>query len=159
VLPILAILITLCLPSPVLASEEPRSETRPSLERHFARHDVEGSFVLFDSKRSTFVRYRPERCAKKFIPASTFKIFNTLVALETGVVKDENIVLDWDGVERPIKAWNESQDLKTADNVYFFATNLESRDPEFKMYPVRRQITHAILEELDVLPLKEGSSN
>jgi beta-lactamase class D len=34
-----------------------------------------------------------------FIPASTYKIFHSLVALETGVVADEHTTLPWDGVD------------------------------------------------------------
>ena len=37
---------------------------------------------------------------QRFIPASTFKIFSALVALETGVIADISTVMPWDGVVR-----------------------------------------------------------
>lgn len=44
--------------------------------------------------------YNQERCVERFSPASTFKIFNSLVALETGVAEDDALVLPWDGIKR-----------------------------------------------------------
>jgi len=40
------------------------------------------------------------------LPASTFKIPNTLIALEEEIV-DENTVLKWDGKKRAWKPWNQ----------------------------------------------------
>lgn len=55
-----------------------------------------------------------ERCIQRFLPASTFKIPNTLIALQQGVVKDENEIIKWDGKDKGLKEWNEDQTLKTA---------------------------------------------
>ncbi|WP_034640532.1 class D beta-lactamase [Desulfovibrio inopinatus] len=48
------------------------------------------------------------------IPASTFKILHALIALETGVIADENAVIPWDGKKRNVAAWNKDQTLKSA---------------------------------------------
>jgi beta-lactamase class D len=37
---------------------------------------------------------------KPLIPTSTFKILNSLVALDTGAIRDETEVIRWDGVQR-----------------------------------------------------------
>jgi beta-lactamase class D len=34
--------------------------------------------------------------------ASTFKIVNSLIGIQTGVIRDENMVIKWDGAKR----WN-----------------------------------------------------
>ncbi|WP_299044789.1 penicillin-binding transpeptidase domain-containing protein [uncultured Tateyamaria sp.] len=52
-------------------------------------------------------------------PWSTFKVPNTLIALETGVVSDIESWRDWDPVHRPAAAfwpdaWRQGQTLKTA---------------------------------------------
>ncbi len=55
-----------------------------------------------------------ERVDQRYLPASTFKIVNSLIILETGVVTDpEGEVLAWDGVERS-PGWDGEQTLRTA---------------------------------------------
>jgi len=51
---------------------------------------------------------------ESFVPASTFKIPNTLIILEEGLIKDESEIIKWDGKEREYKAWNKDQTLKSA---------------------------------------------
>jgi bla regulator protein BlaR1 len=72
------------------------------------------SFVLLDSKSGRYLRYNPELCAKRLSPCSTFKILNSLVGLETGVIKDENHSMKWDGNEYAIESWNRDQTLQSA---------------------------------------------
>lgn len=55
-----------------------------------------------------------ERSEERFLPASTFKIPNTLIALQTGAIKDENEIIKWDGKDKGLSAWNKDQTLKTA---------------------------------------------
>jgi beta-lactamase class D len=73
-----------------------------------------GCFVLLDNKTGEYLKYNEERCAERFLPASTFKIPNALIGLETGGITDENFVIKWDGIERSIKEWNKDQTLATA---------------------------------------------
>ena len=73
-----------------------------------------GTFVLFDVQSGVTTRHNPKRAAERRTPASTFKIFNSLVALDARAVADEHEVVAWDGVERWVPSWNESQDLETA---------------------------------------------
>lgn len=61
-----------------------------------------------------------ERAKQAFPPASTFKIPNTVIALETGVVQSlDEPVFEWDGAMRamggkPVEAWNRDQTLREA---------------------------------------------
>lgn len=91
-----------------------RITERPDFERFFKEQKLTGSFLLYDPQRDHYTAYQFERCRKGFLPASTFKIMNTLVGLETGVLKDENSPMKWDGVKRDIEAWNQDHTLKTA---------------------------------------------
>jgi beta-lactamase class D len=88
------------------------SETKPELERYFDGQP--GTFVLYDLKRDHFLRYDSDRAAQRFLPASTFKILNSLISLETGVVPDENTVIKWDGTHYDVLTWNQDHTLKTA---------------------------------------------
>jgi beta-lactamase class D len=67
-------------------------------------------------ENETFV-YNEERAAKRFSPASTFKIPNTLIAISEGVVKGGTHVFEWDGVKRSIPQWNHDQTLESAFKV------------------------------------------
>lgn len=70
------------------------------LSRHFRALGAEGAFVLYDSAADRLVVSDPPRARQRFLPASTFKILNSLIALETGVLADEHEVIEWDGVDR-----------------------------------------------------------
>jgi beta-lactamase class D len=45
-----------------------------------------GCFVLYDSRADSYIRYNPNGCTERFTPCSTFKIANSLIALQSGVV-------------------------------------------------------------------------
>ena len=101
--------------------------TTADLSSHFGEYT--GAFVLLDVQRNTLVRHNPTRCSRRFAPCSTFKIPNSLIFLETGVAKDENTRLAWDGQKRPIDAWNRDQTLQTAfrDSVVWYYQKMASR--------------------------------
>ncbi len=70
-----------------------------------------------------------------FLPASTFRIANTLVALETGVVSGEDFALPWDGKHRDIEEWNRDHDLTSAmrNSVVWFFQEIARRVGEERM--------------------------
>ncbi|MCC5657646.1 class D beta-lactamase [Nostoc sp. XA010] len=110
---------------PSTSSERPAilAVKTPNLGRHFQEFGREGSILIYDSKNNRFYEHNPQRNATAIAPASTFKIFNALVALETGVVPDDVAVLTWDGVHREIDAWNHDTNLRQAfkdSTVWFY---------------------------------------
>jgi beta-lactamase class D len=78
----------------------------------FGNH--KGTMIVYDLEKDIYYRYNPERGRERFLPASTFKIPNSLIGLETGVLKDENHVIKWDRIKREVKEWNQDQTLTTA---------------------------------------------
>jgi len=76
-----------------------------------------GTVVTHDASARTYEAGHAERADRRLIPASTFKIFSSLVALETGVVADEHTVIPWDGVTRSRAELNQDLDLQTAFRV------------------------------------------
>lgn len=86
-------------------------------KKYFDDFDVKGSFVMYDLKNDKYLYYDSVRCNIEFSPASTSKIINALIGLETGVIKDENFVIPWDGVKRWVDAWNKDLNLKEAMRV------------------------------------------
>ena len=61
--------------------------------------------------------YNMELDTMRFTPASTFKIVNSLIGLETGKILDENMLIKWDGVKRSNAEWNADMDMKQAFKV------------------------------------------
>ena len=92
-----------------------QSQFSRNLAQNLQEAKSEGCFILYDLKRDRYIRYNSNHCQKRFIPASTFKIFNSLVALETKAIADENTVIAWDGVSnQSFPAWNQDQNMRTA---------------------------------------------
>ena len=90
---------------------------RKDWDKVFEEYGVKGSFLLYDQKNDSYMAHNYARCEQGFVPASTFKIFNALVGLETEVVKDEKMVIKWDGKIRNTPAWNEDHSLRSAIKV------------------------------------------
>lgn len=84
-----------------------------SLKKYFDSAGVTGSFGLFDNGQGSFTIYNlPRFRDSAYLPASTFKIVNGLIGLETGRITDSSTVFKWDGVIRVLSngdtmhAWN-----------------------------------------------------
>ena len=112
--PTKVVLFLAILAAVINASAQTWIEERPEFGNYFKQYDVAGSFLLYDLKQDKYLAYDSARCTQRFAPASTFKILNSLVALETGVAPDEHMVLKWDGVKRERPSWNQDQDMATA---------------------------------------------
>jgi beta-lactamase class D len=96
----------------------------------FQEAGVEGAFVLLDVTSNRITIANPELAERAFLPASTFKIPNTLIGLETGVIPDESFALEWDGVDRGVfDVWNRDHDLRSAmkNSVLWFYQELARR--------------------------------
>ncbi len=107
----------------------------PNYFKYFDKYNVDGSFILYSTKDSSIFEINEARCKQRFIPASTFKIFNSLVGLEAGVIKDENFKIKWDSVARTNPEWNKTQDMKTAfkNSTVWYYQELARRVGEEKM--------------------------
>jgi beta-lactamase class D len=91
-----------------------KKEVPPNFQPFFEEYGVQGCFLLYDLKNDLYQIYNSHRCEEGFLPASTFKILNALIALETGVVTDENTVIPWDGEVRSVEEWNRDHTLASA---------------------------------------------
>jgi beta-lactamase class D len=92
-----------------------RSEFRNDLTKRFFDLGTEGTFVGYKVDDYLIIASDKVRSGDDKLPASTFKIPNSLIALETGVVADpDKDVFKWDGVTRSIAAWNQDHTLRSA---------------------------------------------
>ena len=88
-----------------------------------------GSFSLLDEKQHRWIRYHSKECMVRSSPCSTFKVLNSLIALETGVAADADFSLPWDGTQYSIESWNRDQTLRSAfsSSCGWYYRNLASR--------------------------------
>lgn len=83
----------------------------------FKKYGIDsGCFELKDNNHDQLFIYNLDRASKRYSPASTFKIMNSLIALETNVALDENLVIPWDGVVRRPE-WNKDMSMREAFKV------------------------------------------
>jgi beta-lactamase class D len=98
----------------VAFKQRPKKEIRDDFKKYYDEFHVTGSFVLYDENKDHWILCNASQLNEQFIPASTFKICNSLIGLETGVIPDEHFVLHWDGIVRQNPKWNTDHDLKSA---------------------------------------------
>lgn len=80
----------------------------------FENSGVDGTFLLYKLNSDTLFVHNSSRAAKTYLPASTFKILNSLISLETSVISDENEIIKWDGKKRFYDKWNQDHNLRSA---------------------------------------------
>lgn len=86
----------------------------PSLAKLFTERNVEGTIIISSLDGRTEYFYNKARSEKRFLPASTFKIPNTLIALEERAIVNEKEIIKWDGKDKGWSSWNKDQSLETA---------------------------------------------
>ena len=74
---------------------------RPDWRRHFDAFGVRGTFVAYEPALDRYLVLDEARAGQGFLPASTFKVPNALIGLETGAIADEHEVFEWDGRPKP----------------------------------------------------------
>lgn len=76
------------------------------------------ALVIYDRSTGALINHDPALSARRLSPCSTFKIYNTLIGLELGLLKgpDEPWYM-WDGVRRDIDGWNRDLTLREAFRV------------------------------------------
>lgn len=88
-----------------------------SLKKYFDENQVDGCFTLLNNASGEITVYNMALDTQRFSPASTFNVMNTLIALQTGRITDENMLIKWDGIKRPNEIWNKDMDLTGAFKV------------------------------------------
>lgn len=68
-----------------------------NFKQYFADCGFEGSITIYDYKNQNWIMSDSTESSIQKVPASTFKIINLLIALETGVISDELDTVKWIG--------------------------------------------------------------
>jgi beta-lactamase class D len=92
-----------------------------SLKKYFDENRVQGTFAIFNNSLGEFKVYNLARYKDSaYLPASTFKIVNSLIGLQTGTIVNEKMVIKWDGIVRTFsggdtaKDWNQDLTMEQA---------------------------------------------
>lgn len=83
----------------------------------FKNADATATFVLYDREANKLSIYNRERAVQRFIPASTFKIPNTLIGLGSGAVENVDEIFVWDGEPKYLETWEKDMGLREAIKV------------------------------------------
>jgi len=97
-------------------SQKPVSNNilKPEFQSIIDSSGVNGSILIYDLKEDLYYSNDFKWANKGNLPASTFKIANSIIGLETGVIENDSTVFKWDGKEKWSKRWEQDLVLKKA---------------------------------------------
>lgn len=86
-----------------------------NLKKYFDEHHVVGTFAIFNNGLEQFTIYNLSRYKDSaYLPASTFKIVNCLIGLQTGRITNEKMIIKWDGITRDRAEINRDMNMEEA---------------------------------------------
>jgi beta-lactamase class D len=91
----------------------------------YKKHGIDSAcFEMIDNTHDQAFIYNLERCSRRMSPASTFKVFLSLAALESNVALDENLMIAWNKIPTGKPEWDKDMTMREALKV--------SSEPYFK---------------------------
>ena len=101
--------------APAVVRAQQSLDVKADFSRRFEEAGTHGVFAMLRLRDKNLVVTDEGRARERFVPASTFKVPHSLIALETGVVADaDKEIIRWDGNVRSIEAWNKDHTLRSA---------------------------------------------
>ena len=86
----------------------------PEFQSIIDSSDVKGSILIYDLNKDIYYSNDFEWSNKGNLPASTFKIANSIIGLETGVIENDSVIFKWDGEKKWLKNWEQDLILRDA---------------------------------------------
>ena len=102
------------------------------------------SVAIFDCQLEKWYVYNSLLLNESYSPASTFKIPNSLIALQTAILHSPEEKWVWDGIVRQNENWNKDQSLKDAFRNYtlWFYQRLAKKIGKERMSEYLRKFTY-----------------
>jgi beta-lactamase class D len=94
-----------------------RANIDNTLKTYFEQNNVDGCFTMFNNATGQVTVYNLKYDTTKFLPASTFKIVNSLIGLQTGAITNDTMMIKWDGINRNTETWNKDMGMTDAFKV------------------------------------------
>jgi len=88
-----------------------------AIRKVFAAQGVDGTIVMASMRSGKMFVHDDARASRRFSSASTFKVFNTLIALKEEAISGKDSAFKWDGTQYEFPDWNRDQTLETAFRV------------------------------------------
>lgn len=106
--------------------EENKDITYIDLNSEF--NEYKGSFVLYNSDNDAWTIYNKDAALEQITPNSTYKIYDALLGLESGIITPEHSKMTWNGEDYPFNAWESDQDLSSAmhSSVNWYFQNIDN---------------------------------
>lgn len=106
--------------------EDDKNITYVDLDSEFGKY--KGSFVLYDSAGDAWTIYNKEAAMERTAPHSTYKIYDALLGLESGIITPEHSMMAWNGEDYPFDAWESDHDLNSAmrSSVNWYFQNIDN---------------------------------
>ncbi len=101
----------------ILSCSVNKAKIDNDLKKYFDAKNVEGCFTMLNNTDGQITVYNMSLDTMRLTPASTFKIVNSLIGLQSGRITDEKMIIKWDGIQRPNRDWNKDMDMKQAFKV------------------------------------------
>jgi len=97
------------------------------LSKSFDNYD--GSFVLYDTNSGSWSIYNMDAATERITPNSTYKIYDALLGLESGIITPEHSSMAWNGEDYPFDSWETDQELKSAmqNSVNWYFQRIDSQ--------------------------------
>ena len=88
--------------------------TNSSFQQIIDGYNVNGAVLIYDYQKKQYHSNNFDWATIGRLPASTFKIPNSIIALELGIVKNDSTIFSWNGEKRAYKIWEQDLILKDA---------------------------------------------
>lgn len=87
-------------------------QTNTSLQKLFSKYGVKGTLII--NMQGKLISNDTKRAKVRYMPASTFKIYNALVGLDLGIVRDsDEVFYHYSGEPVSIESWKSNASLKS----------------------------------------------
>ncbi len=75
---------------------------------------VNGTILIYEPENKTYYSNNFKWAHSGFLPASTFKIPNSMIALESNVISNDSTIIPWDGNKKRFKIWEQDLTFRNA---------------------------------------------
>lgn len=97
--------------------ESTHYEHQPKFQALLDSSSLMGAILIYDTDSRVYYSNDFDWAAKGQLPASTFKIANSMIALELGIIEDDSTWIEWEGEQRSLAVWE--QDLLFREAFHF----------------------------------------
>jgi len=91
-----------------------KEELVPAFQNILDEANLNGAILIYDAQENSYYSNDFTWSKTGQLPASTFKIPNSIIALETKVIESDSTVLPWDGKKRMFKSWEKDLSFRDA---------------------------------------------